>query len=65
VELKPLPPPDDTPPDGAWTLPWSLDELLDPLELEPDVEPVDELEPDELEADDLDDEVLPVLVAAA
>ena len=58
--MKPLPPPDDTPPDGAWTLPWLLDELLDPLELEPDVEP-----PDEFEAEDLDDEVLPVLVTAA
>jgi hypothetical protein len=70
VELKPLPPPDWTPLDGAWKP--LLDELLldpsdelldepadpaDPLEPEPDVEPPDELE--------LDDELLPVLVTAA
>jgi hypothetical protein len=70
VELKPPPPPDWTPLDGAWKP--LLDELLldpsdelldepadpaDPLEPEPDVEPPDELE--------LDDELLPVLVTAA
>ena len=70
VELKPPPPPDWTPLDGAWRpLPDELlldpfDELLDepadpadPLEPVPDVEPPDELE--------LDDELLPVLVTAA
>jgi hypothetical protein len=73
VELKPPPPPDWTPLDGAWKpLPDELlldpsDELLDepadpvdpaePVEPEPDVEPPDELE--------LDDELLPVLVTAA
>jgi hypothetical protein len=76
VELKPPPPPDDTPPDGAW-IPL-LDELLfdellfdEPL-LDPSEEPLDEpsdpLElvpeldvPEELE---LDEDLLPVLVAA-
>jgi len=69
----PPPPPDCTPFDGAWKLPWPLDELLldpfeelldepsDPLELELElgagVEPLDELE--------LPDELLPVLVTAA
>lgn len=68
VELTPPPPPDDTPPDGAWNplfdelLLDPFDELpddpVDPLELVPelDVEPVDELE--------LEEDLLPVLVAA-
>jgi hypothetical protein len=73
VELTLPPPPDDTPPDGAWSplfdellldplLLDPSDELpddpLDPLELVPelDVDPVDELE--------LEEDLLPVLVAA-
>jgi hypothetical protein len=69
VELTLPPPPDDTPPDGAWIplfdellLLDPSDELpddpLDPLELVPelDVDPVDELE--------LEEDLLPVLVAA-
>jgi hypothetical protein len=70
VELKPLPPPDCTPLDGAWKpLPDELlldpsddelpDEPPDPVELppDPDVEPLEELE--------LDDELPPGLVVVA
>jgi hypothetical protein len=77
VELKPPPPPDWTPLEGAWKplldelLLDPLDELLDPSDELPDepADPADPLEPepdveppDELE---LDDELLPVLVTAA
>jgi hypothetical protein len=72
VELKPLPPPDDTPADGACNPLFDellFDEpLLDPFDELPDVPPdplelVPELDvpEDELE---LDDGLLPVLVAA-
>jgi hypothetical protein len=67
VELTPLPPPDDTPPDGAWNplldellldpFDEPLDEPSDPLELVPELDvPEEELE--------LDEDLLPVLVAA-
>jgi hypothetical protein len=77
VELKPLPPPDDTPPDGAWNPLFDellFDELLfDELLLEPFDELLDEpsdplelvpefdVPEDELE---LDEDLLPALVAA-
>jgi hypothetical protein len=66
VEFTPPPLPDWTPLDGAWKplLPDPSEELLDepselpdPVELEPAVEPLDELE--------LADELLPVPVTAA
>jgi hypothetical protein len=76
VELKPLPPPDDTPPDGACNPLFDellfdeplFDELLpDPFdELLPD--PFDELLPDPfdelLDELELDGDLLPVLAAA-